>query len=58
MTAKELRALRLRLDITQTQMAEKLLMSRVMYGMNERGLKPISERTEKLALIADQSGNL
>jgi transcriptional regulator with XRE-family HTH domain len=51
MTGKELRALRLRLDLTQSQMAEKLFMSRIMYGLNERGIKPISKRTEQLALL-------
>lgn len=50
MTSKELRVLRLKLDLTQSEMADKLLMSRVMYGLNERGEKAISKRTEKLAL--------
>lgn len=50
MNNKELRALRLKLDLTQQQMADKLLMSKVMYGLNERGSKTISKRTEKLAL--------
>lgn len=50
MTAEELRALRLRLDLTQQQMADKLYMSKAMYGLNERGENPISKRTEALAL--------
>ncbi len=51
MTGAELRALRLRLDITQSEMAKRLFMSRVMYGQCERGGKPISKRTEALAEI-------
>lgn len=50
MTGQELRKLRLKLDLTQQEMADKLLMSRVMYGMNERGVKPLSQRTEALAV--------
>lgn len=57
MDNKELRALRLKLDLTQEQMADKLLMGRVMYGYNERGIKPISKRTKELALILAQSSN-
>ncbi len=49
MDNKELRALRLKLDITQSEMAKRLLMSRVMYGYNERGINPISKRTAALA---------
>ncbi len=49
MDGKTLRALRLKLDLTQQEMADKLFMSRVMYGMNERGIKPISARTAALA---------
>ena len=48
MTGKDLRALRFRLDLTQQEMADKLFMSRVMYGMNERGVKPLSQRTQAL----------
>lgn len=48
MTNIELRKLRLALDLTQSQMAKRLLMSRVMYGYNERGIKPISKRTAAL----------
>lgn len=55
MTSQELRHLRLRLDFTQAAMADKLLMSKVMYGLCERGIKTISPRTEKLALIISQS---
>jgi len=51
----QLRALRLKLDLTQDEMAEKLLMSKVMYGLNERGKKPISDRTSALALILQTS---
>lgn len=51
MTKEELRKLRLSLDLTQGEMAKKLLMSKVMYGLNERGQNPISPRTEKMALI-------
>lgn len=49
MTNKELRALRLRLDVTQAAMAEKLGVSRVMYGLYERGDTPISKPVQKLA---------
>lgn len=55
MDNKELRALRLKLDLTQQQMADKLLMSKVMYGLNERGSKTISKRTEKLALEMEKN---
>ncbi len=55
MIGKDLRAIRLSLDLTQQAMADKLLMSKVMYGLNERGAKPISERTEKLALLLSKN---
>lgn len=58
MTPKELRALRLKLDLTQAEMAKKLLMGRVMYGLNERGNEPISERTEAMLSILTQSCDL
>ncbi len=59
MDNKQLRALRLRLDLTQQQMADKLYMSKVMYGLNERGKKPISARTEALALaLHSDIGNM
>lgn len=55
MTGNELRALRLKLDLTQSQMAEKLLIGREHYGECERGKFAISKRSEKLALILAQS---
>lgn len=57
MTKEELRKLRLSLDLPQAQMAKRLFMSKVMYGLNERGEKPISKRTEALALILLQSSD-
>lgn len=57
MTHEELRKLRLKLDLTQTEMADKLLMSRIMYGLNERGEKPISKRTAAMALMLDMESN-
>lgn len=41
MTGKELRALRLRLDLTQREMAEKLGASLSMYSLYERGITPM-----------------
>lgn len=58
MTPEELRKLRLSLDLTQNEMAKKLLMSKVMYGLNERGKKSLSERTQKIISILTQGGDL
>ena len=55
MDGKTLRALRLSLDLTQSQMAATLFMTRQHYGLLERGDKPINKRTE--ALILAKSGD-
>ena len=49
MTNQELRKLRLMLDLTQAQMAEKLLITKEHYSACERGVYKISKRTFKLA---------
>ncbi len=49
MLSSELRKLRLSLDVTQREMAEKLGVSRQMYGLYERGNAPISKTIELLA---------
>lgn len=45
----ELRKLRLTLDITQRQMAEKLGVSLPMYSLYETGKTPLSKPVELLA---------
>lgn len=49
MTPQELRKLRLKLDKTQQEMADLLLMSRQYYSASERGKYAISARTARLA---------
>ena len=49
MLNSDLRKLRLSLDVTQREMAEKLGVSRQMYGLYERGNAPISKTIELLA---------
>jgi len=49
MAPQELRKLRLKLDLTQQQMAEKLGIVRHTYNEYERGKKPINKTVEKLA---------
>lgn len=49
MTNKELRALRLKLDVTQREMAEKLGVSLPMYSLYETGKAEISKPVQKLA---------
>jgi transcriptional regulator with XRE-family HTH domain len=49
MENKELRKLRLTLDITQEQMAEKLGVSLPMYSLYERGKTVISKPVQLLA---------
>ena len=45
MTAKQLKKARVKLGLTQAQMAEKLGLSRVMIGLMERHKKAIDIRT-------------
>lgn len=47
----ELRKLRLSLDVTQKEMAEKLGVSLPMYSLYELGKNPISKPVELLATI-------
>lgn len=49
MNSQELRKLRLTLDVTQRQMAEKLGVSLPMYSLYETGKTPLSKPVEKLA---------
>ena len=53
MNSQELRKLRLMLDVTQKQMAEKLGVSLPMYSLYERGKtlmsKPVAMLAEKLS---------
>lgn len=49
MTPEELRAIRVALDLSQQEFAERLGLSRVMVGLMERGEKPISARTAAAA---------
>lgn len=49
MNNKELRKLRLMLDVTQRQMAEKLGISLPMYSLYERGKTIISKPVDMLA---------
>ncbi len=49
MNKDELRALRLRLDVTQRQMAEKLGVSLPMYSLYELGKTPMSKPVTILA---------
>jgi len=49
MDNKELRKLRLTLDLTQREMAAKLGVSLPMYSLYERGKTPMSKPVKKLA---------
>lgn len=49
MTAEQLRKLRLKLDLTQSQMAERLGVSLATYSLYERDKAPMSKPVELLA---------
>lgn len=58
MTHTELRKLRLKLDITQRQMANKLGVSLPQYSLYERGKTPINKASAMLAeAILNDVGN-
>ena len=46
MTGKELKEARDKLGLTQSELADKIGMSRVMIGLMERDVQPIEKRTE------------
>ncbi len=57
MTSEELRALRLRIDITQKEMADKLGISLPMYSLYERGKTPMSKPVAILAAKLETEHN-
>jgi len=55
MDNKELRKLRLKIDVTQVQMADMLGVTRQTYGGYETGKQPLSKPVEKLAEMIAKS---